>query len=85
MNWPYLKLFWLSKDDSTGQHERKRRKDRQKKRWEDNNIKEWTGIDFDNSNRTAEDRIRWKLIVVKTSVVSQRPRINLHAEKRNRL
>ena len=32
MDWPYLKLFWLGKDDSTGQHERKRRKDRQKKR-----------------------------------------------------
>ena len=32
----------------------KRRKGRQKKRWEDN-IKEWTGIDFASSTRAAED------------------------------
>ena len=51
----------------------KRRKGRQKKRWEDN-IKEWTGMGFASSARTAEDRTRWKGIVVKSSVVPQRPR-----------
>ena len=37
------------------------------------NIKEWTGIDFASSARAAEDRTRWKRIVVKSSVVPQRP------------
>ena len=50
----------------------KRRKGKQKKRWEDN-IKEWTGMDFASSTRAAEDRIRWKVILVKSSVVPQRP------------
>ena len=38
---------------------KKEQKVRQKKRLEDN-IKEWTGIDFASSTRTAEDRTRWK-------------------------
>ena len=46
----------------------KRRNDRQKKRWEDN-IKEWTGMGFSSSTRAAEDRTRWKRIVVKSPVV----------------
>ena len=33
----------------------KRRRGRLKKRWE-NNIKEWTGIDFASSTRAAENR-----------------------------
>ena len=51
----------------------KRRKGRQKKRWEDN-IKEWTGMDFASSARAAEDRTRWKRIVAKSAVLPQRPR-----------
>ena len=47
-----------------------RRKGRQKKRWVDN-IKDWTGMDFASSTRPAEDRTRWKGVVVKSSVVSQ--------------
>ena len=49
----------------------KRRKGRQKKRWEVS--KEWTGMDFASSTRTAIDRTRWKGIVVKSSLVPQRP------------
>ena len=37
----------------------KRKRDRQKKRWEDN-IKEWTGMDFSSATRAAENRTRWK-------------------------
>ena len=44
---------------STGHSARKKRKGRQKKRWEDN-IKEWTEMDFASSTTAAEDRIRWK-------------------------
>ena len=36
----------------------KRKRGRQKKRWEDN-IKEWTGMDFASSTRAAENRSRW--------------------------
>ena len=43
-----------------------------KKRWEDN-IVEWKGMDFANSTRAAEDRTRWKEIVVKSSMMPQRP------------
>ena len=49
----------------------KRKRGRQK-RWEDN-IKEWTGMDFASSTRTAENRTRWKGIVANSSVVPQRP------------
>ena len=44
----------------------KRKRGRQKKRWEDN-IKEWTGLDFNNSQRAAEDRQIWKTIVADVS------------------
>ena len=50
----------------------KRKRGRQKKRWEDH-IKEWTGMDFASSTRTAENRTRWKGIVANSSVVSRRP------------
>ena len=39
-----------------------RRRERQKKRWEDN-IKEWTGMGFGDSLRAAEGREGWKGIV----------------------
>ena len=49
-----------------------RRRGRQKKRWEDN-IKEWTGMEFGDSLRAAEDREGWKCIVATSSVVPRRP------------
>ena len=45
---------------------------RQKKRWEDD-IKEWTGMDFASSARAAENRTRWKGVVSNSSVVPRRP------------
>ena len=52
----------------------KRKRGRQKKRWEDN-IKEWTGMDFASSTsyRAAENSVRWKGIVANSSVVPRRP------------
>ena len=70
MVWPCLKVSWFSKDNPTGHSERKR--GRQKKRWEDN-IKEWTGMDFATSTRAAENRSRWKGIVANSSVVPRQP------------
>ena len=44
---------------------------RQKKRWEDN-IREQTGPEFAKSLRAAENREKWRKLVVKSSVVPQR-------------
>ena len=49
-----------------------RRKGRQKKRWEDN-IREWTGLEFAKSQRAVENRKKWRKLVVKSSVVPQQP------------
>ena len=49
-----------------------RRQGRQRKRWEDN-IREWTGLEFGKSQRAAEDREKWRKLVAKSSVVPQRP------------
>ena len=48
----------------------KRRGGRQKKRWEDN-INEWTGMDFASSTKAAENRTRWKGIAASSSVEPQ--------------
>ena len=49
-----------------------RRKGGQRKRWEDN-IKEWTGLEFGKSKRAVENREKWRKLVAKPSVVPQRP------------
>ena len=48
-----------------------RRQGRQRKRWEDN-IREWTGLDFAKSQRAVENRKKWRMPVVKSFVVPQR-------------
>ena len=58
----------LAKKILQGTVKGKRKRGRQKKRWEDN-IKEWTGMDFASSTRAAENRTRWKGIVANSSVV----------------
>ena len=40
--------------------------------WE-GNIKEWTGLEFDKTQRAGENREKWRKLVVKSSVVLQRP------------
>ena len=62
----------LAKTILQGTVKEKRKRGRQKKRWEDN-IKEWTGMDFASSTRAAENRSRWKVIVANSSVVPRRP------------
>ena len=44
----------------------------QRKSWEDN-IKEWTGLEFGSSQRVVENRENWRKLVAKSSVVPQRP------------
>ena len=40
-----------------------RRRGRQRKRREDN-IKEWTGLDFSETQRAADDRMKWRQLVI---------------------
>ena len=49
-----------------------RRQGGQRKRWEDN-IREWTGVEFAKSQRAVENREKWRKLVAKSSVVPQRP------------
>ena len=49
-----------------------RRHGRQRKRWEDN-IREWTGLEFAKSQGAVENREKWRKLVAKSSVVPQRP------------
>ena len=49
-----------------------RRQGRQRKRWEDN-IREWTGLEFGKYQRAMENREKWRKLVAKTSVVLQQP------------
>ena len=41
-------------------------------RWEDN-IREWTGLEFAKSQRAVEKREKWRELALKSSVVPQRP------------
>ena len=49
-----------------------RRQGRQGKRWEDN-IREWTGLEFAKSQRAVENREKWRKLVANSSVVLKRP------------
>ena len=49
-----------------------RRQGRQRKRWEDN-IREWTGLEFGKFQRAVKNKERWRKLVAKSSVVPQRP------------
>ena len=49
-----------------------RRQGRQKRRCEDN-IRKWTGLKLSRSQRAVENREKWRKLVVKSSVVPQRP------------
>ena len=61
----------LAKTISQGTVKAERRHCRQR-RW-DNNIRERTGLEFAKSQRAVEKREKWRKLVVKLSVVAQRP------------
>ena len=60
----------LAKTISQGKMKGERRQGRQRKRWEDN-IREWTGLEFGKSQRAVENREKWRKLVAKSSVVPQ--------------
>ena len=45
-----------------------RRQGKQRKRWEDN-IREWTGLEFGKSQRAVENREKWRKLVAKSSLM----------------
>ena len=63
-------IIWTGQDYPTGNSSRRetRRRGRQRKRREDN-IKEWTGLEWNIPPRKAENREEWRKLVVKSTVV----------------
>ena len=70
--WHVSRLSGLAKTILQGTVKGGRRQGRQRNRWEDN-IREWAGLEFAKSQRTVENREKWRKLVVKSSVVPQRP------------
>ena len=62
----------LAKTISQGTVKGGRRQGRQRERWEDN-IREWTGLEFGKSQRAVENRKKLRKLVAKSSVVPQQP------------
>ena len=62
----------LAKTILQGTVKGRRRQSRQRKRWEDN-IREWTGLEFGKFQRAVGNREKWRKLVAKSSVVPQRP------------
>ena len=61
----------LAKTILQGTLQGRRRRGRQRKRWEDN-VKEWTGLEWNIILQKAENREEWRKLVVKCTVVPQR-------------
>ena len=75
-----LKLKWyghvtrssgLAKTVLQGTVQGGRRRGRQRKLWEDN-VKEWTGLEWNIILRKTENHKEWRKLVVKSTVVPQR-------------
>ena len=71
MTWTVSRSPGLAKTILQGTVKGGRREGRQRKRWEDN-IREWTGLEFAMSQRAVENREKWRKLVVKSSVVPER-------------
>ena len=65
------RIFGMTKTILQGTAREARRRGRQRKRWEDN-IKEWTRLDFSDTQRAVDDMKKWKQLVARSSVVPQR-------------
>ena len=60
----------LAKTILQGTVKGERRQGGQRKRWEDN-IREWTGLEFGKSQRAVKNREKWRKLVAKSSMVPQ--------------
>ena len=71
MVWTYLLFIRSGQNQLQGTVKGRRKQGIQGKKWEDN-IREWTGLEFAKSQRAVENREKWKKLVAKSSVVPQR-------------
>ena len=69
LNW--YRHIWIGQDYPTGNSSRGRRTGKQKKWWE-GNIKEWTGLEWNIMLRKAENRVEWRKLIVKSTLVPKR-------------
>ena len=73
MEWTCLSFISLAKTIWQGTVKGGRRQGRQKKGWEEN-IREWTDLEFTKSKRAVENNNKkWRKLDVKSFVVHQRP------------
>ena len=70
--WTCLPFFRFAKIILQGTVKEWRRQGRQRKRWEDN-IGECAGLKFAQSQWAVENGAKWRKLVVRSSVVPQRP------------
>ena len=63
-------IIWTGQDYSTGNSSRRKTKRQTEETMEDN-IKEWTGLEWNIILRKAENREEWRKQVVKYTVVPQ--------------
>ena len=63
--WTSLPLIRSGPNHLARHGERGRRQGRRRKRWEDN-ISEWTGLEFSRSQRAVENRKKWRKLVAKS-------------------
>ena len=64
--WSCFPLSGLAKTILQGTVKGGRRQGRERKRWEDN-IREWTGLEFAKSQKAVENREKWRKLVAKSS------------------
>ena len=72
MVWSCLPFIRSDQNHLARHSERGKKTRRQGKRWEDN-IREWTGLEFAKSQRAVENSEKWKKLVAKSPVAPQRP------------
>ena len=65
--------FNRSGQNHLARYSKRGKKTRQTEEEVEDNIREWTGLEFAKSQRAVENRGKWRKLVAKSSVVSQRP------------
>ena len=65
--------FIGSGQNHLARHSERGKKTKQTEEEAEDNIMEWTGLEFAKSQRAVENREKWRKLVVKSSVVPQRP------------
>ena len=75
--WSCLPFIRFGQNHLARHSKRGKKTGRQRKRWEDN-LREWTGLEFGKSQRAVENREKWRenrekwrKLVVKSSVMPQ--------------